>query len=128
ANCWDAKVRLKECDSSGVSVQVLSTVPIMFSYWAKPQDGLDLARYLNDHLAEVVAASPKRFIGLGTLPLQAPDLAIKELERLVKDLGLAGIQIGSHVNEWNLNDPNLFPVFEAAADLGAAIFVHPWDM
>src|SRR5207244_4658177 len=104
------------------------TVPVMFSYWAKPQDTCDLARLLNDHLAEVVRQFPRRFVGLGTLPLQAPDLAIRELERCRKDLGLQGIEIGSHVNDWNLDHPALFPVFEAAQQLGAAVFVHPWDM
>jgi aminocarboxymuconate-semialdehyde decarboxylase len=59
--------------------------------------------------------------------LQAPDLAIRELERCMQ-IGLRGVQIGSHVNDWNLNAPELFPVFEAARDLGASIFVHPWDM
>lgn len=128
SNCWDPKARLKDCDMHGVEVQVISTVPVMFSYWTKPNDGLDLSKFLNDHIAQVVSSAPKRFVGLGTLPLQAPKLAISELERCVKELGLAGVQIGSHVNEWNLNDPELFSIFEAAQDLGAAIFVHPWDM
>lgn len=128
ANCWEADVRLADCDAHGVHVQVLSTIPVLFHYWAKGKDALETSRFLNDHLADTVKKSPKRFIGLGTVPLQDPQLAIQEMERCIKELGLSGIEIGSHVNDWNLNAPELFPFFEAAEALGAAIFVHPWDM
>lgn len=100
----------------------------MFSYWAQPEDTLDLAMYLNDHIGQVCAESPKRFVGLGTIPMQAPALAVKELRRCVVDLGLAGVQIGTNVNGLNLNDKQFEPIWEEANALRCAIFVHPWDM
>jgi aminocarboxymuconate-semialdehyde decarboxylase len=127
-NCWDESVRLQECEDTGVNVQVLSTVPVLFNYWAKPKDTLTVSQYLNDHIAHVVAAHPRRFVGLGTVPLQDPDLAIGELHRCMKSLGLAGVEIGTNVNAWNLDEPSLFPFFQEAEKLGAAIFVHPWDI
>jgi aminocarboxymuconate-semialdehyde decarboxylase len=136
-NAWDPARRIEECDRAGVSLQVLSTVPVMFSYWAKPADGLDLSRRLNDHIAEVVRAHPARFAGLGTIPLQDPELAAQELRRCVRELGLRGVQIGTHVDAnahcnqkdpRNLDDRSLDAVWRAAEEVGAAIFVHPWDM
>ena len=127
-NCWDPRTRMHECDHHQVGVQVLSTVPVMFSYWAKPEDTLDLSQFLNDHIAGIVSAYPDRFIGLGTLPMQSPALAVKELERCINELGLSGVQIGTHINDWNLDDPQLFPFYEAAEKLNASLFIHPWDM
>ncbi len=127
-NCWNPEVRMQDCDHHQVDMQVLSTIPVLFNYWAKGVDALETAKFINDHIAVIVHEYPDRFIGLGTLPMQAPDLAIKELERCMKELGMAGIQIGSHVDKWNLNAPELFPIFQAAEEMGAAIFVHPWEM
>src|SRR5437773_6942935 len=125
---WDPRRRIEEMHREKISMQVLSTVPVMFSYWAKPHDALDLSRRLNDHIANVVRDHPKRFAGLGTIPMQSPKLAIREMERCVRELGLAGIEIGTNINGANLDDSRVCEILTAAADIGAAVFVHPWEM
>lgn len=127
-SAFDADHRIADYARFGVDVQVISTVPVLFSYWAKGHQALELHRHLNDHAAGVCEMHPTHYAGIGTVPLQSPTLAIQEMERCVDQLGLQGVQIGSHCNAWNLDAPELFPFFEAAADLGAAILIHPWDM
>lgn len=126
-NCWDAATRIDECDAAGVDVQVLSTVPVMFSYWAKPADGLQVSQFLNDHIADIATEYPLRFVGIGTVPLQDTRLAIGELERC-RSIGLRGVEIGTNVNRKNLGDPEFFDFFKACDELSMSIFVHPWEM
>lgn len=127
-NSFKADVRIKEMDERSVTVQVLSTIPVLFNYWANPNDGLETSRFFNDHIAETVSKHPKRFIGMGTVPLQDVDLAIKEMERCVNELKMAGLEIGSNINGKNLSEKEFFPFYDAAEQSGCALFVHPWEM
>ncbi|MGQ0740372.1 MAG: amidohydrolase family protein [Bacteroidota bacterium] len=127
-NSYDAGQRLKEMEQTEVGIQVLSTIPVLFNYWAKPADGLETSRFFNDHIAETVSKEPNHFIGLGTVPMQDADLAMKEMERCVKELKMPGLEIGSNINGKNLFDESFFPFYEAAEKLGCALFIHPWEM
>lgn len=126
-NCWSPEAILKDMDANKVDRMVLCTVPVLFNYWAKPEHTLDWSIFLNDHLAEVQNGYNDRFIGLGTLPMQDVNLAIQELKRC-KEIGLRGVEIGSHIEDKNLDDPSFHPFWKACEDLDMAVFVHPWDM
>lgn len=127
-NCYSATDRFLDMERTGVDQQVLSTIPVLFNYWAKPADALDTSRFFNDHIAQTVQQYPDRFIGLGTVPLQDTDLAIREMKRCVQELGLAGLEIGTNVNGLNLSDQRFRPFFSEAEKLGCALFIHPWEM
>ncbi len=127
-NCWDPTVRMKEMDMTNVATQVLSTIPVLFNYWAQPHHGLETSRFFNDHIASCVTQHPDRFIGIGTVPLQDIDLAIREMERCITELKMPGLEIGSNINGKNLSNPSFDPFWQAAEELGCALFIHPWEM
>jgi aminocarboxymuconate-semialdehyde decarboxylase len=126
-NAWNPELRIAEYEKFETQVQVVCTIPVMFSYWAKPFDCLEISRFLNDHIAELINRFPKNYLGLGTIPMQDADLAVQELERL-KEIGLQGIQIGSNINDLNLNEDRFYPIFEACEKLDLALLIHPWNM
>lgn len=127
SNCWHAEERITDYAQHNTQVQVISTIPVLFSYDAQPKDGLEVSEFLNDHVADICAKYPKNYIGLGTIPMQDEALAIKELHRL-KTLNIPGIQIGSNINDQNLSEERFFPIFQACQDLDIAIMIHPWNM
>ncbi|MCG2592381.1 amidohydrolase [Ramlibacter sp. XY19] len=122
--CWDTGKRLADLPAMGLKLQVVSPMPELLSYWMAPADAQQLLRYLNDQIAGMVAESGGALAGLGAVPLQDMDLAIAELEYVVKVLGFPGVEVGSNINGIAIGDPRLDPFFEACEALGAAVFVH----
>ena len=127
-NCWNHQARINDCDDTKVNMQVLSTLPVLFSYWAQDDECLALSQFLNDHIGHICRQEPQRFIGLGTIPMQNTDMAISEMERCVNELKFPGIEIGSNINGENLSIEKIQPIFEHAEKIGCSIFVHPWEM
>ena len=121
------EVRLKDMDRMGIDVQAVSPAPNQTYYWTDPELGAELAREVNDRLAEIVATWPQRFVALGTVPLQHADLAVAELTRSVKELGLRGVEINPSVNGMDLTDARLGldKFFAKAQELDVVIFMHP---
>jgi len=122
--CWSTDKRLADFDDMGLGLQVISPMPELLSYWLKPSDGAQLVRYLNEQIALMVSEAPGRLLGLGAVPLQDMDLALKELYHLRHGLGLSGVEIGSNIQGVPIGDPRLAPFFEACEALDLAVFVH----
>ncbi len=119
--------RLKDMDRMGVDIQAVCPAPYHFFYWTEPGFGAELARDVNEGIAKVVADTPDRFVGLGSVPLQNVELAIAELNHCVNNLGMRGVEICTNVNGKNLTDPDLKldKFFARAEELGVVIFMHP---
>ena len=122
--CWSVPRRIEDMGAMRVARQALSPMPELLSYWLPMPDAGVLIRYLNDQIAAMAARAPERFIGLGAVPLQDVDAAIRELEYLQKSLKFSGVEIASHVNGRSIGDPRFEPFFAEAERMGAAIFVH----
>jgi aminocarboxymuconate-semialdehyde decarboxylase len=121
------EVRLKDMDRMGIDIQAVSPAPNQTYYWTEPGMGAELARMVNERIAEIVAKWPDRFVGLGTVPLQDPSLAVSELVHSVKTLGLRGVEINGSVNGMDLTDGRLAldKFFAKVQELDVIIFIHP---
>lgn len=117
--------RLDDMNRMGIDVQAISTSPMQYYYRIEPDLGRRTARTINERLAEIVASHPDRFVALGTVPMQAPELAVAELEYCMKELGFRGLELGTNVNGVELSDSRFEAFFAKAEELGAVLFLHP---
>ena len=122
--CWDTGKRLQDLEAMGIELQAVSPMPELLSYWMPGADAQQLLRFLNEEIARMVAESRGRMTGLGAVPLQDMDLALRELDYLFNTLGLAGVEVGSNINGRPIGAPEFDPFFQACEQLGAAVFVH----
>ena len=119
-----AERRIADMDHMGIDIQAVSPAPRQTYYGADPDLGLAVSRQINDDIAELCGKHPDRFVGLGTVPFQAPELALRELDRLHKSLGFRGIEIMTHVAGADLSEPRFRPVFARCEELGLLVFMH----
>jgi len=117
--------RLADMDVMGIDIQALSPSPAQTYYWAEPEMGMATARAVNDNIASITAGHPDRFVGMGTVPLQVAEMAVAELERVVKELGFRGVEINTNVAGEDLSSSRLRPFFAKAEALGIVLFIHP---
>jgi aminocarboxymuconate-semialdehyde decarboxylase len=133
-------LRLADMDATGVDIQVVSPTPVHYYYFARPEVAMTVARRSNEAIRDLVAEAPTRLRGLGSVPLQHPDLMVEALEHAVVQCGLLGVQIGSYAPTFRteptasdatdttveLSDPRLEPFWASAERLGAIVFLHPY--
>ena len=120
----DINVRLETMDRQRIDMQAVSPSP-NYAYWAGRELSEKIVTASNEHVAEVCARHPDRIVGLGHVSLQFPDLAARQLATAMDSLGLRGVEIGTRVEDVELDDPRLDAFWAAAQDRRAAIFIHP---
>lgn len=121
---WKLEKRVERMNAQGVQVHALSlTLPMV--HWAPPARGAALARIVNDSMIEAHATFPERFVGCAALPIQAPGLAVKELDRISGQSAIRGVYLPTSFGDRNLSDPSLFPIYERCEALNLPVLLHP---
>ncbi len=123
---YDINVRLADMDKMKIDMAIVSVSPTLYYYWVEPQLGLEIAQMINNAIYDMVKSHPNKFIGMGTLPMQDIDIAIRELRRCVKYLGFKSIQIGSNVEGIQYDDPKFLSFFKECSELGVVVLMHPY--
>lgn len=126
AEFHDVDAKLESMDRRGIDVALLSPAPPMFYYWADVDLASTAARLVNDGIADMVAAKPSRLRGMATVPMQHPDAAVDELERVVREYGFKAVEIGTSIEGAQLADTRFRPVLRRAQELGVFVFAHPY--
>lgn len=126
AEFFDPEAKLESMDRKRIDVSVISPAPPMFYYWAGADLALKVAGLVNDGVADMVAANPARLRGMATVPMQHPDAAVAELERVVREYGFKAIEIGTSIEGAQLAEERFRPVLRRAAELGVFVFAHPY--
>lgn len=124
---YDAAAKVKGMDRKGLDVSMISAAPIVFFYWLDADAGLEAAQLVNDGIANMARAFPERLMGMGTLPMQHPDAAVAELERIVKQHGFRTVELGTSVGEEQIADRRFRPVLKRAQELDVFIFAHHYS-
>jgi aminocarboxymuconate-semialdehyde decarboxylase len=117
--------RIIDMDRMGVDIQALSPSPVQYCYWADKEEAEEIVRLCNDNIAEICHSYPERFVGLGHVAIQHPDLAVEQMEVAVRDLGLRGFEVSSLINGKELSDQEFRPVWAKAEELNVPVFLHP---
>ena len=120
---WNVNERIGRLDEENIDLQVISPLPELLSYWLEAGAAEAITDFMNDFVSKMVRAAPKRFAGMGSLALQDPARAVRQLQTF-RALGLKGVHVGTHVNGVSIADPRFYPVLEAAEALGIFVFVH----
>jgi aminocarboxymuconate-semialdehyde decarboxylase len=126
-NLWDVGKRLETMDELRIDVQLVSPTDVFYQYHQPPDVTERISQEANDEIAGMVRDHPDRFMGLGTLPMQDPQRAVKEMTRGMRDLGLTGFMIDDHVNGLTYDLDMFTPVWEAAQDLGVFLLIHQFN-